>query len=208
MTATTLKEPLKEPILKGNARKSDILRKAARVFLELGYDATSMNVVAERAEVTKMGLYYHFESKQEILFSIMSYAMDVLERETKKASEAAGNSEELLRNLIHALATLTTEQEDGAFTILVIDEDNALAGKDRKKITGRKRVYVETIRAALEALAAEGKLRRLDTSVAAFTLVGMVLWLSKWYEKGGRVSAGDVARQVTEMALAAVLQPS
>ncbi|MCH7666129.1 MAG: TetR family transcriptional regulator [Acidobacteria bacterium] len=199
---------LKEPVLKAGGRKSDILRKAAQVFLELGYDATSMNVVAERADVTKMGLYYHFDSKQELLFSIMSYAMDVLERATQAASEAARNSEERLRNLIHTLATQTTQQEDGAFVILVIDETNALEGEDRKIITARKRAYVETIRVALEALRAEGQLRRLDTTVAAFTLVGMVLWLSKWYEKAGRVSPEDVAHQVTEMALAAVLQPA
>ena len=199
---------LKEPALKAGGRKSDILRKAAQVFLELGYDATSMNVVAERADVTKMGLYYHFDSKQELLFSIMSYAMDVLERATQAASEAARDSKERLRNLIHTLATQTTEQEDGAFVILVIDETNALEGEDRKIITARKRAYVETIRAALEALGAEGRLRRLDTTVAAFTLVGMVLWLSKWYEKAGRVSPEDVADQVTEMALAAVLQPA
>lgn len=199
---------LKEPALKAGGRKSDILRKAAQVFLELGYDATSMNVVAERADVTKMGLYYHFDSKQELLFSIMSYAMDVLERATLAASEAARDSKERLRNLIHTLATQTTQQEDGAFVILVIDETNALEGEDRKIITARKRAYVETIRAALEALGAEGQLRRLDTTVAAFTLVGMVLWLSKWYEKAGRVSPEDVADQVTEMALAAVLQPA
>ena len=88
---------LKEPALKAGGRKSDILRKAAQVFLELGYDATSMNVVAERADVTKMGLYYHFDSKQDLLFSIMSYAMDVLERATQAASEAARNSEEIGR---------------------------------------------------------------------------------------------------------------
>lgn len=200
--------PLQEPAPKVASRKSDILRKAAHLFLELGYDATSMNVVAEHADVTKMGLYYHFASKQELLFSIMSYAMDVLEKESREASEAARSSEERLRNLIHALATLTTEQEDGAFTILVIDETNALEGDERRTITARKRDYVETIRLALEALETEGKLRSLDTTVAAFTLVGMVLWLSKWYESSGRVRPSDVADQVTEMALAAVLQGS
>ncbi len=199
---------VKEPALKGSERKSNILRSAARVFLELGYDATSINVVAERAEVTKPGLYYHFESKQELLFSIMSYAMDVLERETREASLAAGDNKERLRNMIHALARLTTEQEDGAFTILVIDETNGLLGEDRKKITARKRAYVDTIQSTLDALAAEGRLRSLDTTVAAFTLVGMVLWLSKWFERDGRVPGDEVARQVTEMALAAVLEPS
>jgi AcrR family transcriptional regulator len=204
MTTQTLREPEAQV----GSRKDEILRQAAHVFLELGYDATSMNVLAERADVTKMGLYYHFESKQDILFSIMSYAMDVLERESQAASKAARSSEERLEKLVYALANLTTEQEDGAFTILVIDETNGLEGEERKIITARKRAYVETIRAALEALAKEGKLRELDTTVAAFTVVGMVLWLSKWYEKDGRVSPANVARQVTQMALAAVLRAS
>lgn len=202
MPAHTLKEPESQV----GSRKGEILRKAAHVFLELGYDATSMNLVAERADVTKMGLYYHFESKQDILFSIMSYAMDVLERESEAASKAARSSEERLEKLVYALANLTTEQEDGAFTILVIDETNGLEGEAREIITARKRAYVETIAAALEVLAREGKLRRVDTTVAAFTIVGMVLWLSKWYEKDGRVSPAEVARQVTEMALASVLR--
>ena len=197
---------VKDPPLQGSARRPDILLKAAQVFLEFGYDATSMNLVAERAELTKPGLYYHFESKQELLYSIMSYAMDVLEGVTAQASAAASDSESRLRNMIHALARITVEQEDGAFTILVIDETNALLGQDRRKITARKRAYYDTIRRAFEALAAEGRLRPVDSTVATFTLLGMVLWLSKWFERGGRIAGDEVAAQVTDMAMAAVLK--
>lgn len=196
---------VKEPPLKGSARKSDILRKAAHVFLELGYDATSMNVIAERAEVTKPGLYYHFESKQELLYSIMSYALDVLEKVTAEASSAASDNESRLRCMIHALARITVEQEDGAFTILVIDETNALSGEHRQKIRNRKRGYYDTIRATIEELAREGKLRPVDSTVATFTLLGMVLWLSKWFERGGRLAGDKVAKQVSDMAMAAIL---
>ncbi|MFQ5527856.1 MAG: TetR family transcriptional regulator [Thermoanaerobaculia bacterium] len=197
---------VKEPALKGSARKTDILRKAAHVFLELGYDATSMNVIAERAEVTKPGLYYHFESKQELLFSIMSYAMDVLEKTTGDALAAADDNESRLRNMIHALASITVEQEDGAFTILVIDETNALLGEHRREIRDRKRAYYDTLRSAIEALAGEGRVRAVDSTVATFTLLGMVLWLSKWFERTGRVAGEEVAEQVTDMAMAAVLR--
>jgi hypothetical protein len=38
-------------------------------------------------------------------------------------------------------------------------------------------------------------------------MLGMVLWLSKWFERSGRVSGDEVARQVTDMAMAAVLKP-
>lgn len=197
---------LQAPALQGSARKSDILRKAARVFLELGYDATSMNVIAERAEVTKPGLYYHFDSKQELLFSIMSYAMDVLEKITAEAAAGAQGSEERLHDMIHALARITVEQEDGAFTILVIDETNALLGDHREEIQARKRAYYDTLRRAIEALAAEGRIRTVDSTVATFTLLGMVLWLSKWFERDGRVPGEVVARQVTDMAMAAILR--
>ncbi len=196
---------LKEIVLKGSDRKSDILRKAARVFLELGYDATSMNVIAERSDVTKPGLYYHFESKQELLYAIMSYAMDVLEEVTAEAAAVATDSASRLRAMIYALARITVEQEDGAFTILVIDETKALLGEHYREITERKRSYYDTIRQAIDALAAENRLRRLDSTVATFTLLGMVLWLSKWFERDGRVSGDEVALQVTDMAMAAVL---
>lgn len=196
---------LKELGPKGSDRKFHILKSAAHVFLELGYDATSMNVIAERADVTKPGLYYHFESKQDLLYAIMSYAMDVLEAVTAEAAAAATDSASRLRAMIHALAEITVEQEDGAFTILVIDETKALLGRHYREITERKRAYYDTVRRAIEELSAEGRLRRLDSTVATFTLLGMVLWLSKWFERDGRVSGDDVASQVTDMAMAAVL---
>lgn len=193
------------PVLKGEARKEDILRKAAHVFLELGYDATSMNVIAERAGVTKPGLYYHYQGKQELLFEIMSSAMDALERETGQAAARATSSEERLRGIISAHARLMAEDEDGALTILVIDETKALRDPDRSVIDDRKRAYVETIRQAIEALATEGKVRSVDSTLAAFTLLGMVLWLTKWYQRGGRLGGRKVADQITEMAMASIL---
>ena len=65
-------EPRLEP-------RQEILRTAARLFQQQGYDATSMNDVAAALKLSKGGLYHHFQSKDEILFHIMSHAMDITE---------------------------------------------------------------------------------------------------------------------------------
>ena len=51
--------------------RQEILRTAARLFQQRGYDATSMNDVAAALKLSKGGLYHHFQSKDEILFEIM-----------------------------------------------------------------------------------------------------------------------------------------
>jgi AcrR family transcriptional regulator len=43
--------------------KEKILKAALRVFLEKGYDAASINDVAQESKFTKGGLYHHFPNK-------------------------------------------------------------------------------------------------------------------------------------------------
>lgn len=188
-------------------RRIHILRSAAHIFLERGFDATSMNEVAERAGVTKPGLYYHFDGKRELLFAIMSYAMDVLERDTGAAVAAAATAEGRLRGILHAHARLMAGELESPVSILVIDEIEALEPRRREEITARKRAYFDSIRGSLEELAAAGELRPVDPTTATFSLLGMVMWLVKWYEPGGRLGSEEVAAQVTELAMGAVLRP-
>jgi len=193
-------------VAKGSDRRAHILKCAARVFLELGFDATSMNLVAERAGVTKPGLYYHFESKADLLFSIMSYAMDVIEKQTMEATVGESDSEARLRRIVHKHARTITEEEGGSFTMLVIDETNALSRNDHRIINHRKRAYFEVIRGLLVDLKIQGILRDVDPTVASFSLLGTIMWITKWFEPGGRLSGREVAQQVAELALASVLR--
>ena len=188
-----------------NHRKMKILRQAAQIFLEQGYDATSMSQIAELCQITKPGLYYHFKSKQELLFSVMSVALDVLEKNTLAATLAATGHEDRLRRIINTHARIVTDEGDGAFTILVTQETKALTPEDRRIIQHRMRSHVDLIRATLGALESEGRLRNLDNSVAAFSILGMVVWIARWFRASGPLDSREVADQVTDLAMAAVL---
>src|SRR5439155_1749199 len=80
--------------------RQEILRTAARLFQQRGYDATSMNGVAAALKLSKGGLYHHFQSKEEILFHIMSHAMDITEEKVINAVRGISDPEERLRTVI------------------------------------------------------------------------------------------------------------
>lgn len=60
--------------------KARILEEALKLFSQSGYMGTSMNDIAARLGVTKAALYKHYQSKQEILNSIID-KMNEMDRE-------------------------------------------------------------------------------------------------------------------------------
>ena len=53
-----------------------------------------------------------------------------------------------------------------------------------------------------------GRLRDLDPTVAAFSLIGMILWLPRWFRPGGRLTTEQAANEIAEMALGGLLKPA
>src|SRR5579871_2140230 len=80
--------------------RQEILRTAARLFQQQGYDATSMNDVAAALKLSKGGLYHHFQSKDEILFDLMNHAMDLTQQQILDPVRRVSDPEERLRLLI------------------------------------------------------------------------------------------------------------
>jgi AcrR family transcriptional regulator len=60
----------------GTQRRSDTRQRiqdvALDLFVEHGYEKTSLREIAERLDVTKAALYYHFKTKEDILVSLFA----------------------------------------------------------------------------------------------------------------------------------------
>src|SRR5689334_9591131 len=80
---------------------------ALDLFAEQGYEKTSLREIAERLEVTKAALYYHFKTKEEILVSIfedLSRPIDELIAWAKAQPHSLPTKQEVLRRYSEALA--------------------------------------------------------------------------------------------------------
>ena len=179
--------------------RQEILRTAARLFQQQGYDATSMNDVAAALKLSKGGLYHHFQSKDEILFHIMSHAMEITEERVIKVARRIEDPEERLRTLIRLHMDTVLSEDDREITVM-LHENHPLPPSLRRKINGRKKDYVHFV----ENLIAEVQRKRgsgatVTPRAAAFALAGMINWIYQWYKPGGALTAEALTRQYTEI---------
>lgn len=179
--------------------RQEILRAAARLFQQQGYDATSMNDVAGALKLSKGGLYHHFQSKDEILYHIMSHAMDITEERVINVARRVEDPSERLRTLIRLHIGVVLSEEDREITVM-LHENHPLPPALRRKINGRKKDYVHFV----ENLIADVQRQHNSTSTvtpraAAFALVGMINWIYQWYKPGGALSGEAIFRQFTDI---------
>jgi AcrR family transcriptional regulator len=62
----------------GSDTREEILRQALTLFVDQGYDKTSLREIAEAVGVTKAALYYHFRTKDDIVRAAMTEYQDAL----------------------------------------------------------------------------------------------------------------------------------
>ncbi|MBX3280402.1 MAG: TetR family transcriptional regulator [Acidobacteria bacterium] len=191
-------------------RLEQIYRVAARIFCEKGFDAASMSDIAEAVGITKAGIYHYIPGgKKDLLYAIMSYGMDRLEREVIVPARRIPDAESRLRAMVanHARIILQGSTPNGHNPVTILNDEVAgLTPVQRRKIIQRKRVYVDLARETLEQLKAENKLKDVDPTVASFSIFGMLLWLSRWYRPDGQLTQEQVVDEMLKLALGAVLR--
>src|SRR5579864_5772354 len=124
--------------------RQEILRTAARLFQQRGYDATSMNDVAAALKLSKGGLYHHFQSKDEILFEIMNHAMEMTQERVIAPVRSIADPLERLRALIRLHIEVVLSPRDREITVM-LHENHPLPPALRKRINHRKKEYVHFV---------------------------------------------------------------
>jgi AcrR family transcriptional regulator len=197
--------PVKNP--PGESRR-DILRAAARLFQERGYDATSMQDIAGALNFSKAALYHHFESKEAILFQIMNYGMDIFEEKVLHAAASIADPEQRLRACIRLHIELVLGGRDREITV-ILHENRTLPAEAGRHINARKKRYVVYLGDLIATVHTHRSLARpaVEPQVAAFALLGMINWMYQWYRPEGALSQNEIVRQFTDLFFRGVLAP-
>lgn len=173
-------------------KREAVLRTAARVFNEKGYHAGTLDEVAERLNVTKPTLYYYVKSKEDILFECVRIGLTMLQDAIREVGASGGSAAEKLMAAMHKYTEIVTM--DFGMCVIRVGED-PLPLESRRKLrrlkAGIDREFRELIRQGVE----EGSMTTCDPKIAAFTLVGALSWIGRWYRPDGPLKPQDIARQ-------------
>jgi AcrR family transcriptional regulator len=185
-------------------RAAEVLMTAADLIYRNGFDGTSMNDIAKAVNLTKAGLYYYTKGKDDLLFKIITFAMDCVDRDIVAPCREISDPELRLREIIlHHLRVIFVT--GGAITILT-EEVNKLSAVQRRTIIHRKRQYLDLVRDTLRELKKSGRLRDMDITIAALNLFAAVLGVARWYQRKGRFSSDRVADETARFILAGLLK--
>jgi AcrR family transcriptional regulator len=188
--------------------RQEILRTAARLFQQRGYDATSMNDVAASLKLSKGGLYHHFQSKDEILFEIMNHAMEITQERVVNPVRGIADPEERLRALIRLHIGLVLSPRDREITVM-LHENHPLPPALRKRINTRKKDYIHFLENLMKEVQDLSKAQRpakgrVSPRAAAFALLGMINWIYQWYKPEGDLQAQNLIPQFTDLILGGI----
>jgi TetR/AcrR family transcriptional regulator, cholesterol catabolism regulator len=188
--------------------RQEILRTAARLFQQRGYDATSMNDVAAALKLSKGGLYHHFQSKDEILFEIMNHAMEITQERVLDPVRGIADPEERLRALIRLHIGIVLSPRDREITVM-LHENHPLPPALRKRINVRKKDYIHFLENLMKEVQEQDKVRRpakgrVSPRAAAFALLGMINWIYQWYKPEGDLQAQNLIPQFTDLILGGI----
>ena len=175
-------------------KRREICRIAARVFYEKSYDGASMQDIAKAVGLTKAGLYHHISSKDQLLYEIMNYGMDILDETVIDKVKNIADPRERLRQTIAGHIDLVVRARDLEITV-ILHENRSLRGALRKKINLRKKQYIQLLEEMIARVQEQaGGKRLLSPHIAAFALLGMVNWLYQWYRPEGPVKQSELTQ--------------
>lgn len=171
--------------LKSERTRQRILDAAARTFRNQGFAGTTLNDIANAAQLRAGSIYYHFDSKERLLEEVLDIGIarvatavkavvDGLPPETSPTERIRHGIEAHLRSLLHQ-----AEYTSATFRIFWQAPPDA-----RERILRRRQDYADYWRGLLQSARAAGEIEHhRDLGLARMFLFGALNWSVEWYDR-------------------------
>jgi AcrR family transcriptional regulator len=185
-----------------DAVRRRIIRAAAEIYRECGYERAGMTDIARRLGMTAPALYWYFRSKEEILVAFLEHTIADLIQFVRSLVHSS-EPKQRLWEFMHAYALWQLQQQElsAAYErIYALGHlRNSLPERQRQRITSLEREFYEMCRDLVSQV--QGK-REGSGAPIAFALIGMVEHLISWYKPGGAMSVKELATLYADYAVA------
>jgi AcrR family transcriptional regulator len=181
-------------------RASDLRAVATRLFRERGFHATSMEDLAQALGMNRGSLYHYIEAKDDLLWEIVSTAMEELDATVRPLLSRPGPARLRLERAIAGHLAFAARSAD-ALSLLQI-ELRSLAPPRRAALVARRDAYEALWRQAIADGIAAGEFRPVDVRLAGIAILSACNWFTQWFDPRGSLSVEEIARRFADLFLA------
>jgi AcrR family transcriptional regulator len=185
------------------SRREHILTTAAQLFSEKGFEATSIQDIAERVGMLKGSLYYHISSKDELLFEIIEDTHRVFARNLDIVAQLDGGPLEKIWAFVYR--NVLGNSSNPVRSTIFFTELRSLGKKQRKQIIDLRDAHDEALRELVAAGQAAGVIRpSYDKKLVAIAVLTMCNALHTWYRPKGEWSPEFIGRGYADFVTASL----
>ena len=188
---------------RSEARRTEILRAASRVFRRRGLAAAGMREIAEEADVSPGILYYYFSGKDEILLFCQERTLEHMLAAVEAARALPASSAERLRGVLQAHVHAMLDELEGATAHLEVE---ALPEAMRGHVMQKRDRYERAVRALVAEGIKRGEFARADAALVTRAMLGAVNWSARWYRPDGPQTSAEVANALSDYLVKGLLK--
>lgn len=181
-----------------------IIETALLLFDHKGYHGVSIDEIVREADTSKGGFYYHFSSKEELLFVIhdvfITYALDKAELADRNHDDPIEKLTAVIRGFLQVFHLYKPH------ITVFYQESLYLREEDREIIHQKRKAFKEIIISVIDEGKRQHKFRaEVHTDITVMAILGMVNWLYKWYQQDGACTIEEIGDYYVDLILHSVL---
>lgn len=186
---------------KSQRRRQELIDAAARIFQDKGYEATSIQDVADALGILKGSVYYYIDSKEDLLFAAIQEVHESALANTAKIKQLDEDPLTLIRLFIESHVKHVS---DNLVKATVFFHDFRSLDRERHDYIVKERdSYDLFLRDLISRGQRNGSIcKDIDPKIATLALLGMMNWIYQWYKVGGGMDPSQIGRQFADLALA------
>ncbi len=172
------------------SKKELILRKAAAMFREKGFAATSMRDLAETVGIEAASLYNHIRSKNEMLEAI---CFDVANRFNANMDSIEASSEKSITKVETLLRFHIKEMVGNYEEVYVSDREwRHLDEPYLSNFQTQRRIYRKRFAAIIEDGIRKNEIRQIDAPTAILIVLHAVSGIESWHRSKARITGEEL----------------
>jgi AcrR family transcriptional regulator len=178
-------------------RINEILRVAAEVVAERGYQNTGLDEVAERLDLAKASLYHYFESKQALVEACLDTAAAEVQARLEAIAQKGGTATERMRSLILAQQQFTTRDNPELSRLFLrhLEWPPPLLDKIQGWLVSHDQIFRDVID---EGLSSGEFVNATDPAIIRHCIHGAIDFVPFWYQADGKYPSDEFFELVTD----------
>lgn len=181
--------------LPASERRAQLIDVGRTVFAKRGFEATSMEEIADRAKVSKPIVYEHFGGKEGLYAVVVDREMDYVVRRIVEAI-GKGSPRERIEGASLAFLTYVKDNPDG---FAILSQDSPVTSKDGR-LSSLLNDLAERVGHVFATSFKEAGYDAKAAPIYAHALVGMVTFVGKWWIEVRKPSVEEVAKHIGALA--------